>query len=314
MLRVCVLAIVFAMVVCSAPSRAFGQSMTTVRIGVTQSDCCVEAEYAQDLGYFNQAGISAQIIPFTSVSALSTAVAGGAIDIAIATPVQVAEAISRGIPFRVIAAGGVVTVKTPSSALCVATSSPYRSPADLKGQTIAVIGLKTTAEFGLRTWLGTQHIDQSDIKVIEMPFSEMPQALSRGAVAAAQISEPTLSVAQSKGLVRAISVPSDSIAPAYMVSVWFARDDFAAAHPDAVSGFVRTIYRAARWANTHQLQSAEILAKYTGQDPAIVKSMIRVPYSESLNIALLQPVLDVAYRYGGLSQPMRAETLIGAAH
>src|SRR6185312_1475082 len=153
----------------TAPLPVNGQD-AALRVGITQSDCCVQALYAQDMGFFKKAGLNVDVQPFTSVSALAEGVAAGASDIGVTTLVQLAEAVSRGIPFRIIAAGGIVSRKSPGSALCVAAKSAIRTAQDLQGQTVAVIALKTTSEFALREWLTKNHADASKVKIVEMPF------------------------------------------------------------------------------------------------------------------------------------------------
>jgi NitT/TauT family transport system substrate-binding protein len=281
-----------------------------LRVGITQSDCCVQALYAQDMGFFKKAGLNVDVRPFTSVSALAEGVAAGASDIGVTTLVQLAEAVSRGIPFRIIAAGGVVSRKSPGSALCVAAKSNIRTAQDLQGQTVAVIALKTTAEFALREWLTQNHADASKVKIVEMPFPQMGPSLGRGTVAAAVLSEPALSAALARGEVKAIAVPTDAVAPQYMVSVWFSTDRFIQTHADAVKKFVATIYGTARWANAHQDESGAILAKYAKIDPAVLKNMTRVIYRDSLQVSDIKPVLDLTYKYGAIDRPIAAADLL----
>ena len=63
---------------------------------------------------------------------------------------------------------------------------------------------------------------------------------------------------------------------------------------------------AIRWANAHPAETAPILAKYMKMDVAVVRAMTRVRQATSLETALMQPVLDVAYRYKQLEKPVEA--------
>ena len=64
------------------------------------------------------------------------------------------------------------------------------------------------------------------------------------------------------------------------------------------------------WANAHQSESAEILAKYSKIDLERVRSMTRITYATTLEPRQLQPTLDVAVRYNQLERPVDARTLI----
>jgi hypothetical protein len=55
------------------------------------------------------------------------------------------------------------------------------------------------------------------------------------------------------------------------------------------------------WANANPGKSGEILAKYTGLDPAGIATMARTRYGNQLTPALTQPLIDVAAKYGKFS-------------
>jgi len=63
-----------------------------------------------------------------------------------------------------------------------------------------------------------------------------------------------------------------------------------------VKRFADVILETARWANTHQAQSAKILEKYT--QLAIGPTTTRVRYAETFNPSDVQPVIDVSAKYG----------------
>ena len=71
-----------------------------------------------------------------------------------------------------------------------------------------------------------------------------------------------------------------------------------------------TIYSTAVWANTHLDESAEILAKYAKLDPEVVRTMNRSPYGTALTPDMLQPYLDLGYKYKYTSRPLKASDLI----
>jgi hypothetical protein len=67
---------------------------------------------------------------------------------------------------------------------------------------------------------------------------------------------------------------------------------------------------AARWANTHHTQTARILAQRYHTPPAVISVMVRASYPEHLTASLMQPVIDVAAKYGAVG-PIDAASLLG---
>jgi len=66
----------------------------------------------------------------------------------------------------------------------------------------------------------------------------------------------------------------------------------------------------ARWANANHAATQAIVPKYTKITPEVAAHMVRAVLGETRpDPALIQPVIDVAVKYGDL-QPMRASELI----
>lgn len=292
-----------------APTPVRGEA-SVLRVAVSPSDCCIEPFYAQELGLFRAAGLNVEVTVFNGGPQLAEAVATGSMDIGISTPVEVAVASSRGIQLRIIAAGGMTSRKAPTTTLAIAGESSFQNAKDLEGKTIAVIALKSMSELGLREWASKNHADASKLNIIEMPFSQMGAALQRGTVAAAVMTEPSLSIAKDRNGIKAFAYPSNSVAPQFMLSAWFSTDKFIAQNPDAIKKFTAAIYQTARWANDHHQESGDVLAKYIKVDPAVTAKMTRVVYADSLRLSDLKSQLDLVYKYGIIGKPVSAADLV----
>jgi NitT/TauT family transport system substrate-binding protein len=250
-----------ASLVSAAPARA-QIGMQKVRIGVTPTEVYAEAYYAADMGFFQKASLDADVQTLNSGSAAANAIAGGSLDVGVTTPLLLANAILRGIPFVIIAAGPLSTTKEPQSLICVKSTSSLRTPKDLEGKTVGMIVLKTTQELSLDAWLDKGGAQGTTVRRVEVLFSEMGAALERGSIDAAIISEPFLSNSLKSGAVRSIGDPNVAIAPAYLLGAWFTTRTFAQQNPTTVKRFTDVIYATAKWANAHRPQTALIVAKY----------------------------------------------------
>jgi NitT/TauT family transport system substrate-binding protein len=282
-----------------------------LRIGSNLGDPYAEAYFAKEAGFFQKAGLTNLELPIIAQGGtMAAAVAGGSLDIAITTTVSIANGFLRNLPFTIIAAGAVNTAKSPSSPLVVAKGSTFREPRDFVGKTIALNGLRAITEVALDSWLVRGGVDVAKVRLIEISFPEMGQAIQRGTVDGALIAEPALSVALHANDLRIVADPYLAIAPDLLVSAWFTTPAFAQKNPDVVKRFAGAIYETGRWANGHHTESAAVLAKYAKVDPEALRTMLRAQYAESLRASDLQPALDAALKYGILPSRVSAADLI----
>ncbi len=83
-----------------------------------------------------------------------------------------------------------------------------------------------------------------------------------------------------------------------------------AQHPDAAKGFATALGQAASLANAHHHESALILAKHIKQTPTQLESGPRVVYGTAKDPVLLQPVIDLAAKYGEIAAPFPARDVM----
>jgi ABC-type nitrate/sulfonate/bicarbonate transport system substrate-binding protein len=83
-----------------------------------------------------------------------------------------------------------------------------------------------------------------------------------------------------------------------LLSCWVASADYIAKNPDLVNGFVAGLLEAARLTNANQGITTDLIAAFTGQDPALVGGGIRSTTAETITLADMQRPLDFALKYG----------------
>lgn len=269
-----------------------------------------EAFYAQDMGFFTKAGLNVEITSLSSGAAISASVAAGQLDVGVSSMVPLSIAYARGLPFVIVAGGALETLNVPGGLLCVAKDSPIRTAADLEGKPIAVNALKNLAEMMLDAWLAQHGVDIAKVKVVELRYTEMGVALERGTVAAAVLSEPALSPALRTNTLRVLGDVYATVGSEYLISCWFTTQPFVERNADAIHRFQTAIYEAGRWANTHPDESVAMNAKHAQMDPEVLKKMVRRLYATQLRLTDVQPVLDVAAKYGVTPRRVNAAELI----
>ncbi len=289
------------------PLAAMAQS-NAIRLGAAINDSYAEPYFAADAGFFTRAGVNVEITTFPSAPAMIQAAVGNAIDIGTADIIQVGNAFNHGVPLAVFAGAGLYTSAAPTTYLCVSKDSTVRTAKDLEGKTVAVVALTSISTLTVQEWIRRNGADPTLVKLFEIPFSSMVPALARGTTAAALISEPFVSIAGSE--VRRLADTQHVIGDSFYISALFASREWLAANADAARRLRDALYATARWANSHQADTALILAKYTKADIERIRTMTRVRFGNSLDPRLLQPILDFGFKNGALDRPVAASSLI----
>lgn len=282
----------------------------SVRIGTMAIDPFGETYFGVDQGIYRNSGVDVQLSTLPNGSTIVQSVLGGDLDVGLANIVTVAAAVAKGIPLVMIAPAALYSAKHSYSRLCVAKNSPFKSARDLDGGTIAVSSLNDFNQLGVAAWLEHNGIPPARVHFVELKFPEMGPALQRGTVQAATIAEPALSTAIHLNEVRAFADVYEVIAPEFANIVWFTSKNWLQKNPDAAKRLVNGIYATARWANDHQPQSAEILARVSKMDPTVVSSMTRAYFATSGNPKYVRAPLDFALRYGLISRPVTTAEFI----
>jgi NitT/TauT family transport system substrate-binding protein len=300
---VCTLALTFSI------ASAADAPLATINLLNLPSDNSAVVWYAEDLGYFKDAGLDVKISAMTNSGAIIAAIAGGGADIGNSVIGSVADARSKGIPVLFVSPAGLYSEKSPTAFLVTAKDSPIRKASDLAGKVIAVSGLNDLAYYATREWIDKNGGKSADSKYVELPFPAMTAAIAQHRVDAAYEIEPFFTAGLDT--IRVLSLAAGSVAPNYQATGWIASESWLASHADVALRFNVAIHRAAVWANSHHTESAAILLKYLKLDPALVPKMHRVIYGTALEPRLVQPPIDSAAKYTGQA-PVSANSLIWA--
>jgi NitT/TauT family transport system substrate-binding protein len=268
-----------------------------LRVAYIPIENCAQVFYAKEQGFFTDANLDVQLQPIPYGSAIASAIAANSIDVGFAATVTVATAHSRGIPFVFIAPANEFSAQAkPTTGIVVSAASTIRSARDLNGKIFGTAGLGSLSEFAPRAWIDANGGDASTVKFVELPFPALPEALATGRVDAAFIADPFFSKAKETG--RVLGTGLDAVAKEFIVGGWIATPAWAAANAATVAGFSGAVARATAWASANPLKAADTLVRYLKVDPATVAATPRSIFAEHLSLALLQPGIDNASRYG----------------
>jgi NitT/TauT family transport system substrate-binding protein len=279
-----------------------------IRFLTVGSESGAAAVYASERDFFKGAGVDVNVAIMANGGSVIPAVLGGSAEFGVSNPISLATAFARGAPLACLAATVYYRSTSPNSLLMAAKDSPVQTARDLNGKTIAVNGLRNTPQLATQVWLDQNGADSKSVKFTEVPFMEMGLALTGGRVDAAFFSEPALSLVRND--LRVLGDPYGAIAPQFITGSYFTTRAYATAEPAVVANVGRALRQAATWANGHPNDTATILARIQKLDVQRVQTMARSIYAEQLRPTDLQPVFDVAFKYGYLPTAVNAKAMI----
>jgi NitT/TauT family transport system substrate-binding protein len=274
---------------------ASSQALTPLHIQTIPFDAGSQVFYAKDMGFFTRAGLDVTIDPVGNGPAIAAAVASGAVDIGFSNALSIETAFKKGLPFVFVANSAIYTSAAPTSVIMVLKDSPIKTAKDLNGKTFGVNGLKNIAQYAPSLWIDKNGGDSSTMRFVEIPPAETPAALTQKRVDATFIAEPQIT--QAKADSRVLGKAYDVLGEGWMIAGYFTTREWADAHLDVLHKFQAAMRATAAWANANQDKSADILAKYTHLDPALVRASYRAKFGETLTAAAIQPTIDLAAHY-----------------
>ncbi len=281
-----------------------------VRLAAPALDATSLIFYGNEMGFFKNAGLEVDVQAMPNGEAVTVALTGGSIDIGCSECVSLILAFHRGLPITIVAPGGLQTPRSSVGMFFVQKDSTATTGRDINGKTVAVVGLNGFAQYGTQNWLDKTGGTSSTVKFIQLSGAQIAVALQDGRVDGAFVPEPFVSAV--KKVARPITNPMAAIAPTFLSSAHFASTPWAKANPDQVRRFQVAIRQTADWANKNHDQSAVILEKVARVAPEVVEASVRAFYGTRLEPGLLQPLIEVAAKYGGFNSFAAADMMYRA--
>lgn len=173
---------------------------------------------------------------------------------------------ANGTPIKIVD----VYSKPEWTALVVGKTSTINSVADLKGRKIAVTK-GTDPYFFLLQSLATAGLSPTDVEIINLQHADGKTALERGDVDAWSGLDPFMAqTVQQQGSRLLYRNPDFN-----SYGVLNVREDFIAAHPDAVQSVVNSYEEARKWATAHPDELAALLASQAKVTPSVAQEELQ---------------------------------------
>jgi ABC-type nitrate/sulfonate/bicarbonate transport system substrate-binding protein len=144
----------------------------------------------------------------------------------------------------------------------VKDDGPIKTVKDLKGGTIAVVGIKTATDLWARAGLiNAGLVPDRDTKVVPMVFPAIGEAVRSGKVSAGTFVEPFYSAELAKGGLRKLFTAVDAVGYDHELLDLFFGEKFLKANPEAVRAFLADYVAVTRYYLANQEQAKRDLVK-----------------------------------------------------
>jgi ABC-type nitrate/sulfonate/bicarbonate transport system substrate-binding protein len=218
---------------------------------------------AQEQGFFDQNGLSVEIISIAGGSSPTAALLSGQIQF-LQISVEAMQATLNGADLVYIAAPSEV------ASFSLFAVPAIRSGAELKGKRIGVTGVGTATYTAARLALKSFGLTLDDVQITSVnSVPAILAAMLSGAVDAGAISVPTTLLARKAGLTELVNVAELHIP---FPNAWqTASRAYLQSHPDVARRFTRSIVQAIGFMKKDPAGTQHVLGKYANiTDPAVL--------------------------------------------
>lgn len=242
----------------SSPSGGDGglTTLTVATIGLVSDGALI---LGQEQGFFEEEGIALETSVVANPPAGLAAAQSGQVDVAYAPSIPLLNALSSGVPLKVIAPAdgyvdGAADAEDPASVddtgLYASAESGITAVADLEGATIAVPARKAQLEVVISDALDRAGVDPGSVEWVVLDFTSAVAALTSGTVDAAGLVSPFTAEAEAAGAAF-ITAPSVGFFEEGSVGLWTAGKSTITAKADAIAAFQRAVAKSNAYANEH---------------------------------------------------------------
>jgi ABC-type nitrate/sulfonate/bicarbonate transport system substrate-binding protein len=141
-------------------------------------------------------------------------------------------------------------------------------------------------------------------------MSAMAPALDVRRIDAIMLTAPVMDDVLATGKYRSVAPVLNAIAPRWLFSSFFSTRDWAGRNKDAVKRFADVIVASAAYTNAHHGELSALIADLVGATEASIARMTWPTGGTALVPAEMQPMIDIAVKYGLIEKRFDARDMI----
>ena len=266
-------------------------------------------------GFFEQEGLTIETSIVANPPAGLAAAQSGQVDVAYAPSVPLLNALSQGIPLKVIGAADGYPDGPVADPATIDDTGLYASPSrgitsikDLAGKTIAVPARKAQLEVTITNALTNAGVDPGSINWVVLDFTSAVAALQSGTVDAAGLVAPFTDQAAAAGA-PLLASPGVEFFESGAIGLWTAGEQTVTDKAAAIAGFQRAVVKANEYADQHQQEAVQAGIDYTKSTLSVADAS--VPYwPTEVRAVDLQRADDKLVTLGFLTSPVNLDGVI----
>jgi NitT/TauT family transport system substrate-binding protein len=284
---------------------------TTITVGTLPIANAAPMYLGMEKGFFEEENLSIEPQVGEGGAALIPSLVSGDAQFAFVGVIPAITGVAQNVPIRIVTSSddAAETEEEDWQTLVVPGGSPIKGVEDLPGKTIAVNALRGLAEVVISRSLEKQGVDYRQVKLLEVPFPEMPAALEQNRVDAALLTEPFLSAVLAEGGTQ-IDAPSVETVPNFPNGVYVAAENYIAENGDIVDRFARAMNRSLEYAQDNPEEVRRIVPTYT-ETPEEAAQQMRLPvFDAELDREGIELEAELTAKYGIIEEAPSYEGLV----
>jgi len=291
---------------CAAPQEPSAGALTKVTAGVIPIVDSAPIWLGKSKGFFEEEGLDLDIKTGSGGGAILPAVVSGSYDFGMGNTVSVLLARDKGMDVKFVSNEATTAGAPKSQAVIVPNDSPIKTPADLAGKTVAVLGISGSVDTTIRAIVDAAGGDSSTMKFVEFAPSEVQAAVEKKQVDAGWILAPFLQKAVAEGS-RVVTYNFSEFSPNFTLAGYFAMNETIKSRPAVVESFNKALAKSVAYAQEHPDEVREIVTTYTKNTVEQLKSMDLPTFTVDFDMESEGKLADVVYEYGMLKQKASLE-------
>ena len=284
------------------PTGAHGQAASPqeIKVAVFPTVDYAPMYVGLKLGIFKKHGLDVKIQYVFTGAGLFAAITSGQTDLATNSPAAGSNAISQGLPIKMVTAADFQPT-TGNTEVLVKSDSSIKSFADLAGKTVATINLQGLFNLGVNYAVEKSGGDPASVHALAMSPADEGPALLAGRVDAIVLQDPFLSQAKAQPGYRSLGNPFKLFPFKVPVGAFWSSASTIQAKSALLKNFLAAWTESVAVAKKHPQTTREVISKYTGISADTAKTITIPDYTSGLPPDSLGPMLLLMKKYGWLS-------------
>jgi NitT/TauT family transport system substrate-binding protein len=290
-----------------------GGEITNVKVGYVPYADDAPAFLAQERGIFRKHGLNAEFVPAANPTAIVAAMLSGQQQFGFITGPVLINVNLRGTAIKCVApvvGRQPADTKRDGTTLVAGKGSGIKGVKDLAGKTVGMVQLNSLNSLDVQTLASQAGIDHKSIKLIQMPFPQMPAALNQGRVHAAVIVQPFAQTAIAQGAT-VINHPNAVLWAGGTTVCFSAPANYIEDNPEVVKNFNAAMREAILYAKDHEAEAKATLVKRLNITPeAAQKQVLQTDWNPTLTPDTIDKMQTNMKQFGLIQKTMPGSQMI----